>query len=265
MSNIALKTEISDGVLILTLNRPDARNAMSRDMLDALADTLDEAEQSEDVAVVVLAAAGSAFCAGGDVKLLSRGESIFGAGDSWDDRQLAQAATQRRTVVRLHEYPKPTLAAVQGATVGAGLGLALACDLRLAAASATFRAGFARVGLAGDFGATWLLRELAGPARAKELLLLDEVLSAERAEAIGLVNRVVADADLMDTALAAARHMAAFPKPAVRTIKEHVARAGGHGLAHCADIEVREHIRLLQTVEHRALIRTLVDGGGAGR
>lgn len=253
-----LRSELADGVLTLTLNRPRVSNAMSRAMLDALASALDDAERSDEVTVVVLAAAGRAFCAGGDVTLLRRGESIFGPGDAPAERLRVQTASQRATVVRLHEFAKPTIAAVQGAAVGAGLALALACDLRYAATSARLQTGFARIGLAGDFGCTWLLRELVGPSRAKQLLFLGDPVPAEQAAALGLVNEVVADGELDSAVWAAARRIAAVPEAALRTMKGHVERAGRSDLPTCADIEVREHVRLLQTPEHRALVDALV-------
>lgn len=248
------------GVLTLTLNRPEVRNAFSMAMLDGLARMLDHAERDETVRVVVLTGAGGTFCAGGDLTRFARGESIFGPADEPDTRLANQRAAQRATVVRLHQLRKPTIAVIENAAVGAGLGLALACDLRYAGASATLRTGFARLGLAGDFGCTWLLRHLVGPARALELLYLAEPVPADRAERLGLVTAAVADDELPAYVARVVRRLAATSPDALRLIKEHVTRAETADLTTCADAEADGHVRLLATEAHRAAVRALVKG-----
>lgn len=245
------------GVLRLTLNRPEVRNAMSLPMLDALAAMLDRAERSDDVRVVVLGGAGGAFCAGGDLAMLARGESIYGPAGDPAARLARQKATQRATVVRLHELTKPTVALVEGAAVGAGLGLALACDLRYAGASATLRTGFGRIGLAGDFGCTWFLRRLLGSARALELLYFSEVVPAARAYEIGLVTEVVADAEVRGRVMHLAGRLAEASPDALRAMKQHVVRAAGADLAECADAEAEWHARLIRGDGHRGAVHAL--------
>ncbi|MEU5879184.1 enoyl-CoA hydratase-related protein [Spirillospora sp. NPDC047279] len=252
------------GVLTLTLNRPEVRNAFSREMLEAMAAMLDVAATAEDVRVVVLAGAGNTFCAGGDLTKLAAGESIFGPAGDAPLRLETQRALQRATVVRLRELGKPSIALIAGAAVGAGLGLALACDLRYAAASATLRTGFGRLGLAGDFGCTWSLNRLAGPARALELLLLSPPLDAARARDLGLVNEVVADERLGDHVARLAGHLAALSPDAARAMKAHVARAQDHDLAACADAEAEWHVRLLESDAHRRAVLALARGTAAG-
>ena len=161
-----LLARVEDGVAVLTMNRPERRNALSPAMLDALARTLADAEADDDVGCVVLTGAGGAFCAGGDVKAMAEGE---GNGISFDARVHRQRLSHRATAGRLHEMPKPTIAALGGAAAGAGLSLALACDLRYAARRAVLTTAFAKVGFAGDYGGTWFLTRLVGPARAREL------------------------------------------------------------------------------------------------
>lgn len=248
------------GVLTLTLNRPEVRNALSGPMLDGLARMLEYAERDESVRVVVLTGADGTFCAGGDLTRLARGESIFGPADEPQTRRANHRAAQRATVVRLHTLAKPTIAVIRNAAVGAGLGLALACDLRYAAASATLRTGFAHLGLAGDFGCTWLLRHLVGPARALELLYLAEPVPAERAERLGLLTAAVADDELSDHVARVARRLAATSPDALALMKTHVARAADADLATCADAEADGHVRLLATDAHRAAVRALVKG-----
>jgi 2-(1,2-epoxy-1,2-dihydrophenyl)acetyl-CoA isomerase len=248
------------GVLTLTLNRPEVRNAFSREMLDGLAAMLDFAAASDDVRAVVIAGAGGAFCAGGDLAKLAAGESIFGPAADPGERLGAQKALQRATVVRLRELAKPSVARVEGAAVGAGLGLALACDLRYAGASATLRTGFGRIGLAGDFGCTWQLTRLLGASRALELLYLSPPLSAARAQELGLVNEAVPDDELADHVSRTAARLAALSPDAVRAMKEHVARAHDHDLADCADAEAAWHVRLLESAAHRDAVRAIAHG-----
>ena len=161
-------------------------------MFDPITRALAEFAADDRVGCIVLTGAGSAFCAGGDVtgegtrRSVDRGDPESHASNLLADAQLTR---------RLHEHPKLTVAAVNGAAVGAGMSLALACDLRIAAASARFMSGWARLALPGDFGGAWLLTRLVGPSRALELLVTNEPMTAEQARELGLVNRVVPDAD----------------------------------------------------------------------
>ncbi|TDC86408.1 enoyl-CoA hydratase-related protein [Actinomadura sp. 7K507] len=247
----------ASGVLTLTLNRPDVRNAFSREMLEALAAMLDLAATSDDVRVVVLEGAGGVFCAGGDLGMLAAGESIFGPAGEPEARLAAQKALQRATAARLHGMDKPTIALIDGPAVGAGLGLALACDLRYAAASATLRTGFGRLGLAGDFGCTWLLHRLIGPSRALELLFFSPPVPADRARDLGLVTDVLPDDRIRAHVGKLAGRLAASSPDALRAMKEHVARAHDSDLAACADAEAEWHVRLLETGAHRDAVRAL--------
>ncbi|WP_029432285.1 enoyl-CoA hydratase-related protein [Blastococcus sp. URHD0036] len=259
-----LLATLDRGVLTVTLNRPAARNAYSMPLLDALGELLAAAEDDERVRVVVVTGAGAGFCAGGDVKVMARGESIFGPADDVEARRTRHAAAQRATTVRLAQFAKPTLALVNGPAVGAGLALALACDLRWAAESAVLRTGFVRAGLAGDFGCTWLLTRLVGPARATELLFTSAALTAEAARAEGLLTGVVPDGELPARGAAVARTLAETSPLALRAVKDNVARASTQDLASCADAEVDWHVRLVETPEHRAAVAALSTPRPAG-
>src|SRR5256886_7546681 len=184
---------LKDGVAVLTLNRPDRLNAMSPPMLEALLEALARLAGDPEVGVVVLTGAGRGFCAGGDVKAMAEGREFGGT----TLEEKAQALRSRMEVSRwLHEMPKPTIAMVRGAAAGAGLSLALACDLRVAGDSARFATAFARVGYSGDFGGSWFLSQLVGTAKARELHYNADIVDASQARELGIVNRVVPDAHL---------------------------------------------------------------------
>src|SRR3954463_1659436 len=182
-----LLARVDDGVAVLTMNRPERRNALSEPMLDALARTLAAVETDDDVGSIVLTGAGGAFCAGGDVKAMAAGGED---GLSFDGRVHPQRLSHRATSGRLHEMPKPTIAALPGPAAGAGLSLALACDLRYAARRAVLTTAFAKVGFSGGYGGTWFLTRLVGPARARELYFFADRVSAEDASQWGIVNAV---------------------------------------------------------------------------
>lgn len=160
MSETDLLARVEDGVAVLTMNRPDALNALTRPMMKGMWDALERYGADPEVGCIVLTGAGRGFCAGGDVKAMASGEKNLGTFEA-----KAADLRSRMDIVRLlHAGPKPTIAMVNGVAAGAGLGLALACDMRVAGASARMTTAFAKVGLSGDFGGTWFLNRLVGPA-----------------------------------------------------------------------------------------------------
>src|SRR5206468_12723339 len=210
---------LKDGVAVLTLNRPDRLNAMSPAMLDALLEALPRLAADPEVGVVVLTGAGRGFCAGGDVKAMAEGREFGGT----TLEEKAQALRSRMEVSRwLHEMPKPTIAMVRGAAAGAGLSLALACDLRIAGDSARFGTAVAGVGYSGDFGGSFFLTQLVGTAKARELYFTADLLDAPQALALGLVNRVIPDARLEEETLALATRLANGPRIALRYMKRNL-------------------------------------------
>ena len=208
------------------------------------------------VGVVVLTGSGRGFCAGGDVKAMAEGRE-FG-GDTFEEKASALRA-QMEVSRWLHEMPKPTLAMVRGAAAGAGLSLAMACDMRIAGDSARFAPAFARVGYSGDFGGTWFLTQLVGTAKARELYYTAEILSAEVALALGLVNRVVPDAQLEEETMALARRMATGPRVALRYMKRNMNAAEAGTLKDLLDLEAWHHTRCGMTEDHREAARAFVD------
>jgi 2-(1,2-epoxy-1,2-dihydrophenyl)acetyl-CoA isomerase len=248
-----------DGVAVLTLNRPERRNAFSPAMVTALARILGEIENDDDVGAVVLTGAGGAFCAGGDVKAMAGSDALFGPGAGIDDKIALQRRNQRETAGRLWSMPKPTLAALPGPAAGAGLSLALACDLRYAAESAVLTTAFARVGFSGDYGGTWFLSRLVGTAKAKELYFFSDRIEATEAERLGLVNAVFPADALRDEVMRRAGHLANGPRVALRYMKENLNRAVYGELADCSDLEVTHHMHTGTTEDHREAARAFVD------
>src|SRR2546427_1279733 len=225
---------VKDGVAVLTLNRPERLNAMSGPMLDALLEALPRLAADAAVGVVVLTGAGRGFCAGGDVKVMAEGREFAETG--LEDK--AHGLRSKMEVSRLlHEMPKPTIAMVRGAAAGAGLSMALACDLRVAGERAKFATAFARVGYSGDFGGSWVLTQLVGSLKARELYYTAEIVDAKQPLALGIANRVVPDERLEDETLALARKLAQGPRVALRYMKRNMNAAETQTLAQCLDLE----------------------------
>src|SRR5215471_12032249 len=211
---------ISDKVAIITLNRPEARNALSDHLTPALRRMIKQCGEDDRVGSILITGSGNAFCAGGDVK--GMGDSAPKAETSFEDRVATLRTKQRALTGALVAARKPTVAALPGPAAGAGMAIALACDIRIAAESAIMSTGYARIGLTGDYGIAWLLTRLAGTARARELMFLSERIDARRCEAIGLINRVVPDAELRETAFSIAKQLAEGPTFALGRIKDNL-------------------------------------------
>lgn len=231
------------------MNRPARRNALSEDMLAAMGRVLADVEVDDDVGCVVLTGAGGAFCAGGDVKAMAEGHAAGGA-RSVDAVVHRQRLSQRATSGRLWQMPKPTIAAIPGPAAGAGLALALACDLRYAVDGTVLTTAFARAAFAGDYGGTWFLTRLVGTAKAKELYYFSERLDADEAERLGIVNAVFAADELEEAVLERARRLASGPRVAYRYMKEHLNRAVNGELGECMDLEVTHHVHTGLTRDH---------------
>lgn len=255
-----IAVEVADGVMTITLNRPDRRNAMSGPMLDGLVAALADAETASDVGALVLTGAGGAFCAGGDVKgMAAAGGEGGGSPLQYDARVHNQRRNQRDTSGKLYEMPKPTIAALPGAAAGAGLSLALACDLRYAAPNAIMTTAFARVGFSGDYGGTWFMSRLIGSAKARELYFLSDRVDMDQAVSLGLVNGVFPVESLMDEVGAIARRLASGPTVAYRYMKENLNRAVHGDMGECLDMEAAHHIHTGQTDDHKEAAQAFVE------
>jgi 2-(1,2-epoxy-1,2-dihydrophenyl)acetyl-CoA isomerase len=247
-----LLVEIRDGIATLTLNRPDSLNALSSEMITAAVELLPELGREDRVGVVVITGAGRAFCAGGDVKAMAlvEGAQVAGEGLGFEQRVDNLRRGQELSWL-LHSLPKVTVAAINGHAMGAGLGIALSCDLRLASAAAKLGTAYARVGFGGDFGVTWQLTRLVGPAKAKELLFLAEALSAQEAHRVGLLNWVVETERFADEVASLARRLASGPLVSYRWMKENVNLAVHQDFRSLLDREAITHLRCGQTEDHR--------------
>jgi 2-(1,2-epoxy-1,2-dihydrophenyl)acetyl-CoA isomerase len=253
-----LLCEIRNRVTLITLNRPDARNALSDQLTPALRRMIRRCGDDSSVGALLITGAGAAFCAGGDVKSMGRSDAAK-AGAPIDER-VADLRIQQRTLTgALVGLRKPTLAALPGPAAGAGLALALACDIRIAAESAVMTTGYARIGLTGDYGIAWLLTRLVGTSRARELMFLSERVDARRCEALGLVNRVIADAELRDVAFALARSLAEGPSQAYAGMKDNLDHALTTDLLDSMDQEAAYMVRSARTTDHKEAVRAFID------
>jgi 2-(1,2-epoxy-1,2-dihydrophenyl)acetyl-CoA isomerase len=216
-------------IATVTLNRPEARNALDFAMRGELLAALDEIEASPTTRVVILTGAGGHFCAGGDVKAMRRRHTAA--------EGRGRVELLNRAVLRLVNFPLPTIAMVDGYAVGAGSNLALCCDLIVASDRAKFGELFCKIGLAVDGGGTWLLPRLVGMARAKELVFTGDIVDAAEALRIGLVNRVVPATELEAATRALAEKIAAGPPLALRLDKQALNRAAATDLAAALEVE----------------------------
>jgi 2-(1,2-epoxy-1,2-dihydrophenyl)acetyl-CoA isomerase len=250
---------ISEGVATLMLNRPERLDALSTPITSSLLEALTRLARDDSVGVVVLTGAGRAFSAGGDVKSMTQGAV---------ERPLEEAVTHLRGSMAgsrlLHEIPKPTIAMVNGTAAGAGLSLALACDLRIAGQSARFVTNFANIGFSGDFGGSYFLSKLVSTGRARELYFTAESLDAAQALALGVVNRVVADAELAEATMLLARKLSRGPRIAFDLMKQNFNAAESGTRARLLDLEARHQVVTGRTQDHKEAARAFVEKRAPG-
>lgn len=248
-----LLESIEYGIAWLTLNRPDRLNAFSPTMLQSLSEALQRLGANAEVGAIVITGAGRGFCAGGDVKTMeSRAAQGF-------EERVEELRRMHQLPLLLRTIPKIVIAMVNGPAVGAGLGLALACDLRIAGRSARFGTGFAGVGYSGDFGGSWSLTRLVGTAKARELYFLGDIIDSAEAASLGLVNRVVDDEALHREALALARRIADGPRVAFGYMKRNLFAAETEPLAAVLEMEAVHQARTAMTEDHLEASRAFVE------
>ncbi len=253
MSEIVLQ-HLDNGLLTITMNRPERRNALNAEMSNGLVAAARRAAEDPEVRAVLLKGAGGTFCVGGDVKAMAATKEAV---------SLENKVTQLRRGMEvsriLHEMQKPVVAQLDGAAAGAGLSIALACDLRVASASVKITTAFAKVGYSGDYGGTYFLTHLLGSAKARELYLLSPVLTAQEALALGMVTRVVADAEIDKAAHDLAKSLAEGPSITLGYIKKNINNAEHMPLTACFDAEALHHSRCSDTADHKEAAKAFLE------
>ena len=240
-----LLCRIEDRVGVVTMNRPEARNALTWDMKAALVDVVPKLGADPAVGCLLLTGAGGAFCAGGDTKGMAR----EGKPPSPEDRKRI-LRWEHSLPEAIHRLEKPVVAALGGPAAGAGFAIALSCDIRVMAESAFVTTSYARLGLSGDYGCSWFLTHLVGTAKARELFFTGDRVDAATAERLGIANRVVPDAELEKESLALAKQIAAGPPVALRYMKDNLNRALVGTLPELLDIECERMVQGAQTEDY---------------
>lgn len=254
MSEQVILTEVRDRVATLTFHRPEKLNAVNMQLLVEAAAVLKNWSLDPEIGAIVVTGSGRAFCAGGDVSMMGRAEH-----ESTLEQRIDGLRDMQEISWLLYSSPKVTIAAVNGFAMGAGLGIALACDLRIASSAAKFGTAYAKVGFGGDFGTTWLLTHYAGAPKAKELFFLAEPVDAAEALRIGLVNRVVEPDALAAEASAVASRIAHGPLTSYRYMKQNVNLAATVDFRTLLDREAETHLRCGETADHREGVRAFLE------
>jgi 2-(1,2-epoxy-1,2-dihydrophenyl)acetyl-CoA isomerase len=245
---------VEEGIATLTLNRPERLNALSPGMTAALYETLQRYATDREVGAIVITGAGRGWCAGGDVKTMeSRGKDQTVEDRTEGLRRAHQLPLLMRTL------PKVIIGMINGPVAGAGLGLALACDLRIAGKSARFGTAFARIGYSGDYGGSWSLTRLVGTAKARELYFLADVIDADKAGELGMVNRVVGDDELRTETMALARRIADGPRVALGYMKRNLLAAETEDFQTVLDFEAAHQARCAFTEDHKEAVTAFVE------
>jgi 2-(1,2-epoxy-1,2-dihydrophenyl)acetyl-CoA isomerase len=240
---------VEDGVATLTLNRPENLNALSDEIRLGLLESIYRLGADDAVGCIVLTGAGRGFCAGGDVKTMA-GRSARGF-----EERAAGIQQSNRIPMLMHNTPKVIIGMINGVAAGAGLSMAAACDLRVAARSARFTTAFIKIGLSGDWGGTWTLTRLVGTAKARELFFTGDMVDAEEALRIGLINKIVDDADLLATTMTLAHRIASMPRVALGYTKKNLAAAETGDFVTSLDMEAFNQARCSQTEDHREAVQ----------
>ena len=256
-----LLCELEDGVATITLNKPEKRNALGDVLTPALRATLLALDEDPRCGAVVITGAGRAFCAGGDVSGMGGGSAqpADAPKPTAEDRVRGLIRKQETLTLRLHELAKPTIAALPGPAAGAGLSIALACDMRLMADSAFITTAFANIGLSGDYGGSWFLTQLVGPAVAKELYMTARRVGAEECLRLGIANRVTTFDALQEETHALASQIANGPRTAIRYMKENLNRAITADLRTCLAMEADRMVRVGVTADHKEAVRAFME------
>ena len=257
-----LLCRLEDRVAIITLNRPKKKNALSDHLTPALRQTLLDLETKREVGCILITGSGDAFCAGGDIGGMG--------GNASKDKEISERPTpeervralihkQETLTLRLADHAKPTIAALPGVAAGAGLCIALACDIRVACRSAFVTTAYRNIGFSGDYGGSWLLTQLVGPSKAKELFFTGRRVQSDEALALGIFNNVFEDASFENEALAKAKQIASGPPIAIAFMKEHINRAVTGDLRSNMAMEADRLIRCAATSDHKEAVKAFME------
>jgi 2-(1,2-epoxy-1,2-dihydrophenyl)acetyl-CoA isomerase len=245
---------VEDGIATLTLNRPERLNALSPDMTQGLTEALQRFATDRAVGCIVITGAGRGWCAGGDVKTME----ARGRDQSVEDRAEGLRRSHQLPLL-IRTMPKIVIAMINGPVAGAGLGVALACDLRIAGRSARFGTAFARIGYSGDYGGSWSLTRLVGTAKARELYFTADIIDADKAAELGIVNRTVADDELRAETMALARRIADGPQIALGYMKRNLHAAETEDFQTVLDLEAAHQARCAFTDDHKEAVAAFVE------
>jgi 2-(1,2-epoxy-1,2-dihydrophenyl)acetyl-CoA isomerase len=268
MSEDSLLTRLdADGVLTITLNRPATKNAFDTATQRRMTEILYDAARNPAARVIVLTGAGQAFSTGGDVKSLGSpdpGDAIaqqYSSDPAWGEVEARTDRLRKMTEASLWLYRmgKPTIAMMRGPAAGMGLSLALACDFRFAADNAFFVTSFAKIGMSGDYGGSYFMTKLIGPAKTKELYMLSDRVSADEAQRLGLITRLLPDAELEAQCYEFARRLAKGPPIALLYIKDNVHAALDEPLERACEVELRNMIRCRMTQDSRDAMQAFAE------
>jgi 2-(1,2-epoxy-1,2-dihydrophenyl)acetyl-CoA isomerase len=251
MSEVVLY-EVDEGIATIALNRPERMNTMNNELLAGALEALESAASDPAVRAVIMTGTGRAFCAGGDLQGMAAGSGGSGTGRRTSvETAVGDLRSRMRTSQLLREMPKVTFAAINGACAGAGLAWACAADIRYCSDTAVFNTAFMTAGLSGDFGGTWTLPRIVGPAKARELYLMAEKFGADEAARLGLVSAVLAPEDLMEFTRERARRVAGFAPLTLASIKANLNDSADLSFAAMLDREAGRHIRAGLTEDAR--------------
>lgn len=257
-----LLCRLEDRVAIITLNRPKKKNALSDHLTPALRQTLLDLETKREVGCILITGSGDAFCAGGDIGGMggnaSKDEEVSERPTA-EERVRALIHKQETLTLRLADHAKPTIAALPGVAAGAGLCIALACDIRVACRSAFVTTAYRNIGFSGDYGGSWLLTQLVGPSKAKELFFTGRRVQSDEALALGIFNNVFEDASFENEALAMAKQIASGPPIAIAFMKEHINRAVTGDLRANLAMEADRLIRCAATSDHKEAVKAFME------
>ncbi len=254
MSYRDIRVSVADGIGTIILNRPDKLNSFANRMRQEIAAAVNELADRDDVRVLIITGAGRGFCTGADVTYLNE---IIEQQDEEGLRGLVEAG--RSVVTAIRRAPKPVIAAVNGPAAGGGANLALACDIRIASEQASIGQTFNRIGLHPDWGGTYFLPRLVGPATAAELIFTGDMIPADQAHRMGIFNRVVAHEQLLDETMELARKLAAKPQLSLRLAKRAIYRGLDASLDEMLDFELQAQLECARSADAAEGIKAFVE------